>query len=231
MRVSDARRRGRTVWLRFNSNRSKRRRQVGKNVVVVEALAAYLPAQRGALTPAVIRRLAGRTGFAADVIFRKQLRYMLNERPFDADTVADALALRAACGLTDAQVAEVLAEAAARTFKKTGLLMRRPRGMTVEGLARKAQGRALFSKLLFLAELEGMLPSAGAREASVAALLSAFGATTEDADALRIPSLTALDADALERLWAAEDAGAPPAAGEAPAVEEKFDDSAADDDA
>lgn len=35
--------------------------------------------------------------------------------------------------------------------------MRRPKGMTAEGLARKVQGRAVFSKLLFLAEMEGLL--------------------------------------------------------------------------
>jgi hypothetical protein len=195
------------VWLRFNSSRSKRRRTVNKNVTVVEELAKYLPGARAALTPGVVRALASRTGFSKELLFRKQLRYMLNERPFDADTVADVAALRAACGLDDAALAAQLAETAARTFKKTGILMRRPKGMTAEGLARKAQGRALFSKLLFLIEAEGLLPES-ARDGATAALLATFGATTEDADALRIPSLSALDPEALERLWAAPDAGA-----------------------
>jgi hypothetical protein len=216
------------VYLRFNSKKSKRRRQVGKNVAVVEALASYLPAKRGALTRGVVRTLALRTGVSADVIFRKQLRYILNERPFDADAVADVLALRAACALDDAAVADVLSETASRSFKKTGILMRRPKGLTAEGLARKAQGRALFSKLLFLCELDGLLPEA-ARDAAVAGLKGAFGATADDADALRIPSLQALDGDALERLWAAEAAG-PADASAAAAPAEKFDDSAEDDD-
>ena len=43
--------------------------------------------------------------------------------------------------------------------QKTGILMRRPKGMTAEGLARKVQGRALFSKLMFLSEMEGLLPA------------------------------------------------------------------------
>jgi hypothetical protein len=188
------------VYLRFNSSRSKRRRTVNKNVVVVEALAEYLPAKRAALTPGVLRSLARRTGFTEDQLFRKQLRYLLNERAFDDALVADVLALRSAAGLSDAQLAAIFAEASARTFKKTGVLMRRPRGMTAEGLARKAQGRALFSKLLFLIENEALIGDEAARDAAKAALLAAFGATTEDADALRIPSL--LDADALERLWA-----------------------------
>ena len=215
------------VYLRFNSKKSKRRRQVGKNVVVVEALASYLPARRAALTRGVVRSLAMRTGFSADVIFRKQLRYILNERPFDADAVADVLALRAACGLDDAAVADVLSETATRSFKKTGILMRRPKGLTAEGLARKAQGRALFSKLLFLCELEGLLPEA-ARDAAAAQLKATFGATSDDADALRIPSLQALDSDALERLWAAEAASPGDAAAPA-APAEKFDDAEEDD--
>jgi hypothetical protein len=222
------------VYLRFNSSRSKRRRTVGKNVAVVDALVKYLPGARAQLTPGVVRSIASRTGFTKDTIFRKQLRYMLNERPFDGDVLADALALRAACGLTDDAVVAVLSEAGARTFKKTGILMRRPRGMTAEGLARKAQGRALFSKLLFLAENEALLPEEAARERAKAALLSAFGATSEDADALRIPSLAAMDADALERLWnaggdAAGEEAAPGGAADAAAPAEKFSDE--DDDA
>jgi len=190
------------VYLRFNSQRSKRKRQVGKNVVVVEALAKYLPAERSRLTPGVVKSLCARTGFSADSVFRKQLRYMLNERPFDAEAAADVVALRAACGLSDEQVRGVLADTAERTFKSTGILMRRPKGLTAEGLARKVQGRALFSKLLYLVEMEGLVP-ATLQEATRGMLLDTFGATGEDADALRIPSLTELDEAALTRMWEA----------------------------
>lgn len=145
------------VWLRFNSAYAKRRRQIARNAAVVETLSGYLPARRGALSSTAIRALALRTGFSADALFRKHLRYMLAERPFDGECVADVAALRAACRLSDAQFAEVLREAAERTVKKTGLLMRRPAGMTAEGLARKAQNRAAFAKLLWLAESEAML--------------------------------------------------------------------------
>ena len=190
------------VYLRFNSGRSVRRRQVGKNLVVVQALDKYLPAQRARLTPAVVRALAVRTGFSRDALFRKHLRFILNERPFDTDAVHDILALRDACGLTQAATEEVLKETAQRTFKATGILMRRPRGMTAEGLARKTQGRALFSKLLYLAEAEteGLLES-GSRESTAQALMAVFGATSEDADALRIASLHQMSAEQLDRLW------------------------------
>ena len=206
------------VFLRFNSSRSKRKRQVGKNLVVVEALDKYLPGNRSKLTAGVVRSLAARTGFSPDALFRKQLRYMLNERPFDGETALDVIALRDACGLSEAALLEVLRDTAERTFKSTGILMRRPKGLTAEGLARKVQGRALFSKLLYLVEMDGLVAPAG-RDAAAAMLLATFGATSEDADALRIASLTGLDADALERMWAAggsdvlaeeEGGGAPP---------------------
>jgi len=205
------------VWLRFSSARAQRRRTVGKNASVVEALAAYLPGNRAALTPSVVRKLAARTGFAAPAIFRKQLRYIINERPFDGEALADILALRAACALGDADVEAALAETAARTAKKTGILMRRPAGLTAEGLARKALGRSTFSKLLYLAEQAALLPEEAQPRCS-ASLRAAFGATSEDEAALRLPGL--LDAEALERVWAAADSdgGAGPAEGGAPAA-------------
>jgi hypothetical protein len=189
------------VFLRFNSSRSKRRRQVGKNLVVVDALGKYLPGQREKLSPAVVRALSVRTGFSRDSVFRKMLRFLLAERPFDNDALLDVVALRDACGLSDSQLSEVLLDTAERSRKQTGVLMRRPSGMTAEGLARKAQGRALFSKLLFLCEHESLLTTPAEREAAAAALCKTFGATADDADALRIPSLSSLTPEDLERLW------------------------------
>jgi hypothetical protein len=52
----------------------------------------------------------------------------------------------------------LLQESARRTFDRTGILMRKPAGFTVEGLQKKATGRALFSKLMYLADLEQLLP-------------------------------------------------------------------------
>ena len=195
------------VYLRFNSNRSKRRRQVGKNLVVVEALEKYLPDQRDRLSSAVIRALCVRTGFSRDSVFRKMMRFLLAERPFDSDALADVLALKDACGLSDAQVVQVLIDTAERSRKQTGVLMRKPTGMTAEGLARKAQGRALFSKLLFLCEQNSLLASPTDRDAAVAALCNTFGAVADDVEALRIANLNGITPDDLERLW-----GMPPGA-------------------
>lgn len=56
------------------------------------------------------------------------------------------------------QIVELLEESAKRTFDRTGILMRKPSGFTAEGLQKKATGRALFSKLMYLADLEQLLP-------------------------------------------------------------------------
>ena len=45
-----------------------------------------------------------RTGFTEGELFRKYLWYLLRERRFDADAVADLLHLRTTLGLTDEQV-------------------------------------------------------------------------------------------------------------------------------
>ena len=51
-----------------------------------------------------MRALRMRTGFSEGELFRKYLWYLLRERKFDADAVADLLHLRAALALTDEQV-------------------------------------------------------------------------------------------------------------------------------
>lgn len=52
----------------------------------------------------VLRALRMRTGFSEGEMFRKYLWYLLRERRFDADAVADLLHLRATLSLTDEQV-------------------------------------------------------------------------------------------------------------------------------
>lgn len=84
-------------WWRYNSNRSKRKRQVNKNVVVVERLRDFFPDNRDSLTRGHIRALQGKTGFKPEEIFRKYMRYKLNEEVFNLNFVADVLALKVAC--------------------------------------------------------------------------------------------------------------------------------------
>ena len=51
-----------------------------------------------------LQRLRGSTGFTPVEVFRKYLWYGLRERQFEAELVADMVALRAALALSDAEV-------------------------------------------------------------------------------------------------------------------------------
>lgn len=53
-------------------------------------------------------------------ILRKYIRYVLNEKPFNPDLVANLLQLRKASGLEDHQVAGVLNEISRRIVKEKG---------------------------------------------------------------------------------------------------------------
>ena len=77
---------------------------MGANKYLVETLSEYLPAQRSGVTAGFVNKLGFETGFKKDLIFRKYLRYLMDQRPFDADAVADLLHLKDACSLTDEQV-------------------------------------------------------------------------------------------------------------------------------
>ena len=95
------------VYMKYNSHRSKRKRQVNKNVVVVERLRDFFPDNRDSLTRGHIRGLQGKTGFKPAEIFRKYMRYKLNEEVFNNDFVADVLALKRACELDGDTVLDV----------------------------------------------------------------------------------------------------------------------------
>ncbi len=51
-----------------------------------------------------MRGLKMKSGFSSTEIFRKYLWYLLRERKFDEDAVADLAALRTALGMTDEEV-------------------------------------------------------------------------------------------------------------------------------
>ncbi|KAK3236466.1 hypothetical protein CYMTET_53398, partial [Cymbomonas tetramitiformis] len=187
------------VYKKYTTPRAKRKRTVSKNRLIVDTLDAFLPSKRTSLNPGELRKLSRTTGFSPDLVFRKYLRYLLDQRPFDPDAVSDVLVLRAACGLTDEQIKEVLRESAKRGFERTGILMISPTGMTAEGLLKKAGGRALFSKLMYFSDMEELLPSGGRDELQLE-ILEIFGATSEDYETLRIKTLSEADTAALEAL-------------------------------
>lgn len=88
---------------------------------VVESLNALMVEGRQSLTPGVcdgvslrhtnnmhwsgsLQRIRSATGFSAVEVFRKYLWYLLKERPFNPDAVADMVALKQALQLSDAEV-------------------------------------------------------------------------------------------------------------------------------
>jgi hypothetical protein len=172
----------------------RRSRTVNKNKIVVEELAKYLPGRREGLSMGVIGGLRIRTGFSPVEIFRKYLWYLLRERKFDTEAVADVATLKAALGLKDEQVAEALAERARRVYAKYGGIMLDTSGMSAAGVERKATAQALFSKLLYLVECEDLLGGTAAEGVNVRDI---FGATEDDVARLRIASLYEVDLDGL----------------------------------
>ena len=51
-----------------------------------------------------LQRIRSATGFSSVEVFRKYLWYLLKERPFNPDAVADMVALKQALALGDAEV-------------------------------------------------------------------------------------------------------------------------------
>lgn len=175
----------------------QRQKNMNKNKIVVTTLDEYLPTNRPQLTQKVARQLCSQTGFKPVEIFRKYLWYLLRERKFDQEAADDLVYLKSALNLTDDQVAEALTERGKRIYDKYGSVMLNTQGMTSAGVERKATARALFSKLLYLAEYEQLIPpfSPAAEKAS---MREVFGATEDDVNRLRIVSLQEINFDKLE---------------------------------
>ena len=189
------------VYMKYNSNRSKRKRQVNKNVVVVERLRDFFPDNRDSLTRGHIRGLQGKTGFKPAEIFRKYMRYKLNEEVFNNDFVADTLALKRACELDGDTMRDVLMETGERMVKKYGTLLRDISDMGPAGAQRKVDGCSMFAKVMYLADLDEFIP----RDQGAAVqqrLKEIFGATDEDYEKLRIDALgsEAVDISVLEAM-------------------------------
>lgn len=189
------------TFARGVSPTGKRRRTVNKNKDVVNELSNFLPTNRQGLSGGVITGLRLRTGFSPVEIFRKYLWYLLRERKFDQDAVADMVALKGALKLNDDDIASALKERAKRVYEKYGNVMLDTEGMSAAGIERKATARALFSKLLYFVECEDLLPSDKASEVD---LRDIFGATEDDASRLRIATLYEVDLDVAMGLPSAE---------------------------
>ncbi|KAJ7514226.1 hypothetical protein O6H91_23G034000 [Diphasiastrum complanatum] len=183
---------------KINSPREKRRRQVGRNAFVVRSLDEFFPAKRLEFNDKKLHELEGKCGFDTKEVLRKYIRYALNERPFNPDLVADLIHLRKVAKLDDEDVAEVLNEVARRIVKEKGTVVMDLRGFTEKGVKRKAAVQSLFSKLLYLSELEEFCASSFRSSLTIKEV---FGVTDEDANSIRIDTLSELsDVDSLEKM-------------------------------
>lgn len=195
------------AWQKANTGRAKRLRQIDRNRGLVDSINQYLPANRAALTPGVLKGIVRSSGFSAVEVFRKYLWYLLRERRFDQGAVEDLVVLKSGLGLADADAAEALRERSQRVYDKYGSLMLNTEGMTLQGAQRKATCTALFRKVLYLAETERLVGPAAADEGraeQVADIRKIFGATEEDLSRLRIKNLYEAEVD-LEALVAEDD--------------------------
>lgn len=189
---------------KYLTPRAKRKRTVNKNKLLVDKLAEYLPEQRAALDTRICKSVMFQTGFTGTEVFRKYLWFLLRERQFDQDAMADLVQLKTSLGLTDEQVAEAIKERSQRIYEKYGTLIMNTAGMTSEGATRKATGRALFSKLLYISESEQMM-SQDSEAAKALDMPEIFGATERDIADLKIVSLYDVDLDKLSAMATSEE--------------------------
>lgn len=183
---------------RYTSREGKRRRQIGKNAWLVAALGEYLPAKRDQFDSKELEEIAKKCQFDTEEVLRKYIRYALNERPFDPELVADLIHLRKISMLDDRSVAEVLNEVSRRIVKQKGPVVVDTTGFTEKGLKRKVAVQALFSKILYLSELDEFCAKADKSSLSIKEI---FGVTDEDANLMRIETLSgATEMESLEQL-------------------------------
>lgn len=173
--------------------KGRRTKTVNKNKLVIQELNKFLPGDRENLKGNSITGIRLRTGFTPTEIFRKYLWYLLRERKFDNDALADVIELKTCLKLSDEEVAEALKERASRIFEKYGTVMLDTSGMSPAGVERKATSRALFSKMLYLVECDDVLDADHRKNVD---LRDIFGATEDDVARLRIASLYEVDLDA-----------------------------------
>lgn len=182
---------------KLNSPKEKRRKLVNQNARLCKTLDDFLQSNRHELNHAALNQLMRKTGFDMEDILRKYIRYSLNEKPFNPDLVSGLIHLRKSSMLDDASVAEVLNEVSRRIVKEKGPVVMNTSGFTEKGIKRKAAVQALFSKLLYLSELDEFC----SKTRSSLSIKEIFGVTDEDADALRIETLSEVsDVDSLENM-------------------------------
>ncbi|KAK9076301.1 hypothetical protein SSX86_004634 [Deinandra increscens subsp. villosa] len=184
------------TFRKFTSPKQARRRLVNKNAELCRSIDGLLEKEKAGVQEEGLKELMQKTGFSMMDIFRKYIRYSLNEKPFDPKLVAALIELRKATMLDDSQVAEVLNEISRRIVKDFGPVVMNTSGYSEKGLRRKLAVQALFGKILYLSEL----PEFCAREGSLI-VKEIFGVADEDAEKLRLHTVAeGGDMDSLEKM-------------------------------
>jgi len=169
---------------------------VGKNIFLLKSLDELFQKGREAIDYPALQDLMQKTGFDMDDVVRKYIRYTLNEKQFNPDVVVDLIHLRKASMLEDAEVAEILNEISRRIVREKGPVVMDLSGFTEQGFKRKLAVQALFGKILYLSEL----PEFCSRDSSLV-VKEIFGVTDEDADSLRIHTLSATgDIESIQKM-------------------------------
>ncbi|XP_042508107.1 uncharacterized protein LOC122084108 isoform X1 [Macadamia integrifolia] len=166
---------------KFNTPKEKRKKLVNKNALLCKSIDELFQKGRHEIQHSALKVLMQKTGFDMGEILRKYIRYAMNERPFNADLVADLIQLRKASMLDDATVAEILNEISRRIVRDKGPVVMDVSGYTEKGLRRKLAVQSLFGKVLYLSEL----PEFCSRDSSLI-VKEIFGVTDDDVDTLRI---------------------------------------------
>ncbi|KAL2518623.1 hypothetical protein Adt_14870 [Abeliophyllum distichum] len=181
---------------KFNSPREKRRKLVNTNAFLCKSLDEMFEKGRDELDQSALNGLMQKTGFDMEEILRKYVRYMLNEKPFNPDCVANLIQLRRVSMLDDSQVASILNEISRRIVKDKGPVVMNVAGYSEKGFKRKLAVQALFGKVYYLSEL----PEFCSRDSSLT-VKEIFGVADEDAEKLRLHTISeAGDMDSLEKM-------------------------------
>lgn len=181
---------------KFNSPRELRRKLVNKNAVLCKSIDELFEKGRDGVEQSALKDLMQKTGFNMEEILRKYIRYVLNEKPFNPELVANLIHLRKVSMLDDSQVADTLQEISRRIVKDKGPVVMDMSGYSARGFKRKLAVQALFGKVYYLSEL----PEFCSKGSSLI-VKEIFGVSDEDAEKIRMhTSSEAGDMESLEKM-------------------------------
>ncbi|CAG9464352.1 unnamed protein product [Pedinophyceae sp. YPF-701] len=189
------------LFRKYTSGPQRRRRNVKKNSLVVEGLRAFLPDRRSEFTSKEAKKLMRQTGFSGMEVFRKYLNFVIKDRQFDEQAVADLVKLKESLGLSDEEVAEALKGRGERIMQRYGYIMvdKELDGLSSSGLQTKAALNAMFAKLLYLSEHHPLIDQNSEARANLS-IPDVFKCPEWKAERLRIVSLVDMDMREVERL-------------------------------